>query len=493
MLFMARGASASIASSNPVGVATAQNLPGMVVQPEKSASGFTRSRPEDTISSQGPALTGSSPIAEGEELTLDEAIRIALLYHPRQKEAESDTSAAHERVGEAQSYLGPQLFGVGQYLRSTDNGIGNTSYYNVEDSIPRMTGTNHDLPSDDFSQSWNTSNNYAGGIALSQFLFVFGSRRGLVDERRFEAASAVASQQLVELDLIFEVSQRYYNVLQARQLIRVYEKAVEQRQYHLHEAQVKAGAGLRPQLDVYVMRAEVERAQLYLVDARNGYADARAALDNAMGLSDRAPSYHLADVLAYSQIKDTVNAFIKTAMQQRPDLKAMQDQASAMGARIAEYNSDYYPTVNAVAGYSALGTGLPAANNFNAGIVITWPLFNSFLTTDQIAETKFRRRSMEAAIADLRQQIILQVQTAFLNWQASLQRIEFSQKALAASQVELALAEKRYQTGLADILELEDAQRHYTDDEAAYANALYSFSVTKAAVDQATALSLSSL
>jgi outer membrane protein len=190
------------------------------------------------------------------------------------------------------------------------------------------------------------------------------------------------------------------------------------------------------------------------------------------------------------QINDSLNSLIQTAMRKRPDLKALQNQASAMGAKIDEFNSDYYPTVNAVAGYAATGTGLPTVNNFNAGIVITWPIFNSFLTTDQVAETKFRRRSTEEAIKDLRQQIILQVQTAFLDWKASLQRVDFTQKALAASSVELQLAEKRYQAGLSDIVELEDAQRHYTDDDAAYSNAIYSFSIAKAVVDQAAARSL---
>ena len=161
-----------------------------------------------------------------------------------------------------------------------------------------------------------------------------------------------------------------------------------------------------------------------------------------------------------------------------------------MGARITQFKSDYYPTVNAVAGYAGMGTGLPAANNFNAGIVVTWPIFNSFLTTDQIAETKARQHAIAGAMDDLRQQVILQVQTAFLDWQASLQQIEFAQQALNASAVELELAEKRYEAGLADVVELEDAQRHYTDDDAAFANALYGFAIGKAAVDQATARSL---
>ncbi len=161
-----------------------------------------------------------------------------------------------------------------------------------------------------------------------------------------------------------------------------------------------------------------------------------------------------------------------------------------MGARIVQYQSDYYPTANAVADIQRMGTGTPAANNFNAGIVITWPIFNSFLTTDQIAETRFRQHAILRAIEDLRQEIILQVHTAFLNWQASLQRINHAEKTLAASRAELELAEKRYQAGLTSIIELEDAQRSYTADDAAYADALYGFSVTKAAVDRATGRSL---
>lgn len=440
------------------------------------------------------AIPVSAPlIRPDQELTLEQAIRVALANHPKMREAAANTGAAGERVGEARSYLGPQLFGTGQYLRSTDNGIGNTQYYNADGAFPRVSGTNHNLAADDTSASWDTSNNYMGGLALSQFLLDFGRRHGYVAQRQFEAAATAADQQLTELDLIFEVSQRYFAVLQAKQLIRVYQEAVEQRQYHLHEAQEKSKAGLRPQIDVYVTQAELERAQLGLEEARNSYSDARVGLDNAMGLSDMAPPYHLADVLSYSEIKGDAKSLIGQAMQARPDLKAMQDQASAMGARITEYRSDYFPTVNALAGYSGMGTGLPTANNFNAGILITWPIFNSFLTHDQIAEADYSRRSIEAAIEDLRQQIVLQVQTTFLNWQDSLKALQFAQRALEASRVELELAQKRYETGLTDIVELEDAQRHYTEDDAKYATALYGVAVNKAALDQATAHSLADL
>ena len=505
VLLVAQGVvnAAGPAAVSPGDAQGAASVPGTPLMPGEnwplgtsSTTNPSTTNPSTTTSTLGlnansrPINSTGGPIPLGSQLTLKEAIAIALKYHPRLQEAADNTSAAQQQIGQARSYLGPQLFGAAQYLRSTDNGIGNASYYNPDGAFPRLSGTNHNLPANDTSQSADTSNNYMGGVMLSQFLVDFGRRHGFVSERQFEAAAAAADQELTELDLIFEVSQRYFAVLQAKRLTVVYEKAVEQRQYHLHEAQVKANAGLRPQLDTYVMEAEVERAQLHLVDARNGDEDAKVALDNALGLSDSAPAYQPVDILTYYPVTDSLHGLLDTAFRLRPDLAALQDQAKAMGAKIVQYNSDYYPTVNAVGGYSALGTGTPAANNFNAGIVITWPIFNSFLTTDQIAETRFRQHAILRAIEDLRQEVVLQVNTAFLNWQASLQRISRAEKTLAASRAELELAEKRYEAGLTSIIELEDAQRSYTADDAAYADALYGFSVTKATVDRATGRSL---
>ena len=193
-----------------------------------------------------PARPDSSPITPGSQLTLKDAVAIALKFHPRHREAVAQSGAAGERVGEAQAALLPQVYSTGQYLRSTANGIGNTQFYDLNGMFPRESGSNHELPSNDTSQMADTYNNYLGGVSLSQFLLDFGRRRGYVTQRRYEAAAAKAQEDLVDLDLIFEVSQRYFSLLAAHQMVRVYEKAVEQRQYHLHEAQVKANAACGP-------------------------------------------------------------------------------------------------------------------------------------------------------------------------------------------------------------------------------------------------------
>ena len=431
------------------------------------------------------AVRAQTPIASGERLTLQKAIELTLRNHPRALAARSEAASINERIGEAQSQLLPQLYGSAQYLGATDNPIGDTNYLNPG-YIPRISGTDHDR-SAAAAQSFVPENNYAAALGASQYLFDFGRERGFVKQREYESAAARAASKLTDLALIYEVTQRYFAFLAAHQKVKVYEKAVAQRKEDLHAADVKASAALVPQIDVSTAQAELARAEVQLVDAHNLEQTGKAALDNAMGLGSDAPPYKLAGVLTYRPLTGELASYYATALKLRPDLSEIEDQVRAQGAKIAEYRSDFFPTVHAVAGYNALGTGTPVSNNYDAGIVINWPIFNGFETEHQITEAKFHRDALTHQIEALRQRIYLEVKSAFLDWQASLERIKRMELTVAASRARLELATKRYDAGLGNIIELTDAERFYVEDNAGYIDALYGYAVTKAALDLASA------
>jgi outer membrane protein len=426
-----------------------------------------------------------TPIVPNSALTLQQATDIALKLHPRRKESQSEVGVARARVGEANANLLPQAYGLGEYLRSTSNGIANTTFLN-EQLFPRITGQNHDLPNGDFSQSFSSHNNWATGVSVQQFLLDFGKMRGLVDEQRADRDAAEARLKLTDLDLIYEVAERFYGLLAAEQIVKVYDEAIVQRRAHLHQAQVMVQADLRPGIDVSVTQADLSRAEMNQVQARNGADVAKVALDAAMGLAGEAPPYHAVGDLTYQPVTATLDNLQATAQRLRPDLKALFDEARAAGAQIQQAKSDYFPTANAQAGYIAMSTGLPAANNYYAGLVVTWPLFNGFRTEQQVAEAGEHERAAEYAIADLRQRVIEEVHTTFLNWQASIAVIRKAEQTLNASREELHLADERYRQGLSSVVELDDAQRRFTEDSAAYVTALYDYSAARAAVERAT-------
>ncbi len=443
------------------------------------------------INTCGHASAEQIPIQPNSGLTLKRAIEIALEMHPLRKESESQVAAARAGIGVARAAMLPQAYGAAEYYRTTDNGIGNTSYFSL-DLFPRFSGSNHNYPSSDTSvpQSSETSNNYLGGISISQFLFDFGRVRGFIDERRADLEAANAQLKMTDLNLIYTVAQRYYALLAAEQEIKVYDQAIRERTEQYKQAKVLAKADLRPYLDVSVTQADLARAQMAQLQAVNARDDAKVALDAAMGMADTAPPYQVIGQLSYSPVTETLPDLMSRAFELRPDLKVLIDEARAAGARIAEYKSDYLPNGTAQVGYTAMGTGLPAANNFFAGLVITWPLFNGFSTTNQIAQERARQHAIGYAFADLRQHVIEQVHTAFLNWQASIAIIKQAEAAENASREELTLATQRYRAGLSSIVELEQAERVFTADSAAYVNALYGYSVSQASVQYSTGESL---
>ena len=172
------------------------------------------------------AIGAEVPIRQGQELTLEQAVHIALTLHPRILASASELGAAHEGVGIAESQLLPQAYGVGEYLRGTDNGIGDTAYIGGYE-FPRLPGTQHER-SADAGQSFSTHDNYLAGLSIRQYLFDFGRVRGLIHEQQYEADAAKA-----RYDLAPESDPRSVPALFRRACdrarIKVYEKSVEQR------------------------------------------------------------------------------------------------------------------------------------------------------------------------------------------------------------------------------------------------------------------------
>ena len=157
------------------------------------------------LAASGGACAADTPIEPGSELTLQRAVELALQYHPARLAAQSEVGAARERTGQAHSALLPQVLGAAEYLRSTDNGIGDTTYLSPL-GFPRYPSKGRNTNSAD------TFDNYLMGVSAYQYLFDFGRTRGLIDQRKAEADIERARLQFVDLDLVFRVTQRYYTL-----------------------------------------------------------------------------------------------------------------------------------------------------------------------------------------------------------------------------------------------------------------------------------------
>jgi outer membrane protein len=78
-----------------------------------------------------------------------------------------------------------------------------------------------------------------------------------------------------------------------------------------------------------------------------------------------------------------------------------------------------------------------------------------------------------------------EVKSSYLELANALQQIHRSEETLASSSGQLELADKRYNAGLGNIIELTNAERFYIQDDAVYVDALYSYSVARAKLEHA--------
>src|SRR5262249_32375866 len=147
------------------------------------------------------------------------------------------------------------------------------------------------------------------------------------------------------------------------------------------------------------------------------------------------------------------------ATEARPDLASLVAQERAQDLTIRSIQGSYAPSISISTGGTEAGGQVGNLGwNWNAGLSLTWPLYQGGLTDAQVSQARANLISIEAQIAALRQSILVQVQQARLTVVASREALKAAEEALVNAQQQLRLAEGRYETGVGSVIELGDAQ-----------------------------------
>jgi outer membrane protein len=112
--------------------------------------------------------------------------------------------------------------------------------------------------------------------------------------------------------------------------------------------------------------------------------------------------------------------------------------------------------------------------------LLTWPIFQGFLTRGQVREAEANLAALEAQRDGLRQQVRLEVDQARLAVRAAKEALIAAGEALENAQVRLRLAEGRYQTGVGSVIELGDAQTALTNAAGQKVQAEYNLAQARA-------------
>jgi outer membrane protein TolC len=247
----------------------------------------------------------------------------------------------------------------------------------------------------------------------------------------------------------------------------------------LAQSQKDAGTGT----GIEVTRAQVQLSndRQRLIVAENSRRRAVLQLLRAMGLS-LDMDVQLTDKLSY-QMVDTaaLEALIKTARQGRSDLKAQAQHQQNARMNSAAVEAERLPSVAAFGDYGTIGNEIVGAHpTYTMGIELKVPLFDGRRRAARREESLAQVREEEIRTRDLGLQVDLDVRLA-------LDRLHSADsEGLTLAQSELEQAQRRYQAGVANSLEITDAQTRLDRARDNQVQALYNHNLARLELAAAT-------
>lgn len=415
------------------------------------------------IYAQAPPTPAPLPTAvsagPGTPLTLQQAEAIAIKNNPQITIGKLRALAAQQYVREARSALLPTA---------------NLSLTAV-DSIPggRITAGALNNPA--------VYPRAAGGVSVTQLLTDFGRTNNLLSSSEYGAKAEDQNAAATRADILLVVDQAFYNSLETKALVTVAEETVHARQTLVDKIQALTNAKLKSEIDLSFSNVDLARGKLLLLEAQNNYEISLAALSAILGYPDEQNFQLLEETVPITQPDLDVTPLIQKALQQRPEIKALQFQVeSAQKFGSAEHDL-WRPTVDAL---GVVGEAPVRDNHIPnwygaVGVNVNIPIFNGFLynarakAADQL--TEIQRQSL----LDTRNNIARDVRNAWQDSRRAFERLSVTQQLREQANLSLSLAQARYNLGLGSIVEFTQADLQKTEADIQDTDAKYQYRLTQ--------------
>jgi outer membrane protein len=190
---------------------------------------------------------------------------------------------------------------------------------------------------------------------------------------------------------------------------------------------------------------ERERAHLQLLRAINLDLDAEIELTE-----------HL-DFVAMHEIP--LAQAIQTALESRADWKAQQKRESMVLLNHTATRFERIPSLNIFADYGSIGSSINNAIPTRAyGFIVRVPVFDGGRLEARGAEESAKARQEQLRTQDLRTQIGLDIRLALESLRSSGEQVKAAREGLSLAENELTQAQRRFQAGVGNSIEVTDAQ-----------------------------------
>jgi outer membrane protein TolC len=246
-------------------------------------------------------------------------------------------------------------------------------------------------------------------------------------------------------------------------------------------------SGLNARIDVNRSQVEMQTQRQRLNSLLNDLAKQRIAFARLIGLPQSQPvSLTDRDPFKPTDAVADVNEMIKLAWDQRPEVRAATVQVRAAEEARKAATSEYLPSLTLNADYGVIGVNPSQSHGtFTVSGALHVPIYRSGRTAADVEQANAALAQRRAELEDIRGVVEQDVRNAQLDVDTASEQIRLaeSNRRLAADTVEQ--ARDRFNAGLADTLELVQAQESAATAEQDYISAMFSYQLARAGLARA--------
>jgi outer membrane protein TolC len=406
------------------------------------------------------------------ELPLPAALERALKYNLGTIEGEQNTRAAHAVRLRGLNALLPNLTGrisaALQQINLKAEGI-NISTPGVH--IPAVIGP------------FETADVRA---FFSQELFNWSDIQGF----RSSIASEKASQYSYRSDrdtVVFTAGTAYLLVISDSATVDSVRAQVRTAETLYLQDVDKNQQGVIASIDLLRAQVELQTQRQRLIAAENQLNIDKLTLARIIGLPN-GQEFRVTDSVPYAPLSGiTLEQALNQAYSNRPDYLAARSQVQASELSLQAASAENYPSVSTTTDYGDIGSPNFATSHgtFSFAATLNVPLFQGTRVRADKLQANAALEQRKAELEDLGGRIDAQVRTAFYNLKSSSELVSVAQSNTQLAGQTLVQAKDRFAAGVADNLEVVQAQESVAAAEQSYIASLYSFNSAKIALAQA--------
>jgi outer membrane protein len=425
--------------------------------PEAHAFLLASAQSTPSLSSPLPTPTEGAPTL----LTRQQAEQIALANNPRIRISQLITRIQHQAVRERRADELPNFSGnITAVTANTGSRI--SSGYLTASSLVEHAGM---------------------GIQLNQLITDFGRTRNLVASVQLQEKARAADAEASRQDIVLATDQVFFAVIEAQETLQVALQTVSARQALADQVSALTSSKLRSDLDLSFAQVNLSQAKLLQLNAQNDLDAARAALSAVLGYDKQMDFQLVDDKESLPPLPASSEALIVQAIQNRPDLQSLRFNEQAAQKFSKAQHEQLLPTISAlgVVGGTPVGSSQYFSSNWYGAVGgnVSIPIFNGFRFTAQASQAALQAQAAGEQTRALRELVVRDVRTAWLNANTALQRVTVTTELLKQANTALDLAKTRYDLGLSSIVELSQAELQQTEAAIGNANARsqYNFAI----------------